>query len=133
MIVQMVILNFYHKAPLIPVPDWLKRITRCLACHHVRSQVGSTSDDNAQNKDGSFQDVKEVDRTSNEKRLLGDTKSIWGEVCKITDEIANRAADEAMREEWQVVARVMDRFCFWFFVLLQVILVVSSFGVIPHL
>ena len=131
MIVQMVILNFYHKAPLVPVPDWIKRLTHCLACQRISPQVGSTPVDWTNNKDDNTEDVQGVDDTFNDKHLSGENNVLYGEVCKITNEIATHTAEEVMREEWQVVARVMDRFCFWFFVLLQVILVVASFGVIP--
>ena len=132
MIVQMVILNFYHKAPLVPVPDWLRHFTRCLGCHHFGSQVGSTSVNSANTSDVNLQDVKRINRASNGKHLSEDDNRVLGDVCKITDETATRAAEEAMRGEWQVVACMMDKFCFWFFVLLQVVLVASSFGIIPH-
>ena len=72
-----------------------------------------------------------MDDTTSEKIPLGDNDGILKEMCKITNEMANRAEDETMQEEWQIVAWVMDRFFFILFVILQVSLVIATFGAIP--
>ena len=131
MVVQMIILNFYHKFPLTPVPGWLKRIAYLLTCRRMGSKVGNTSNGSVEVKDVKVTDVIEMDDTVDAKVPLGENDGILKEVCKITDEMAIRAQEETTQEEWQIVARVMDRFFFLLFVILQVSLVIATFGVIP--
>ena len=131
MVVQMIILNFYHKFPLTPVPGWLKRTAYFLTCRRMSPKVGSTPDGSTGSKDAKVTDVNEMDDTVDEKVPLEKNDGILKEVCKITDEMANRAEDESMQEEWQIVARMMDRFFFVLFVIIHVSLVIATFGAIP--
>ena len=131
MVVQMIILNFYHKFPLTPVPDWLKRTAYFLTCRRMGSKVGNTPGGDTGSKDAKVTDVNEMDDTVDERVPLGENDGILKEVCKITGEMANRSEDETLQEEWQIVARMMDRFFFILFVIIQVSLVIATFGAIP--
>ena len=51
MVIQVAILNIYHKVPLDPVPDWLQCVTRCLSCARGNRRVRNAPGRNQQKVD----------------------------------------------------------------------------------
>ena len=121
----MAVLNVYHKVPLTPVPEWLKALIR-----RLRSISGSERVEDAPvNDDQKEKDVKKDSKTAEtigQKELVDESSGILNEVCKITDKMESHFAGENLREEWKIVGRVLDRFCFVIFMTMQMILFIIA-------
>ena len=130
MVVQMVILNIYHKVPLIPVPDWLKAVTRCLSCVCGNVRVRNVSADDQENEE-TTRECKSKRGATEEKNLETNNNSILEELCKITSRMDSHVVGEGLREEWQIVGHTLDRFCFIIFITVQMGLVIATYWMIP--
>ena len=130
-VVQIDILNIYHKAPLTPVPLWLKKIAQFSPC---RSGCFAQSDVPKSPRGESTRVIMKSgdlgDANQGRKQTSGNN-GVSDEAYIHADEVANRKIDEVLREEWQTVARIMDNIFFVIFVLLQVTLVIATFCIIP--
>ena len=121
----MAVLNVYHKVPLTPVPEWLKALIRRLRFISGSERV----EDAPVNDDQKEKDVKKVSKTAattGQKELVDESSGILNEVCKITDKMESHFAGENLREEWKIVGRVLDRFCFVIFMTMQMILFIIA-------
>ena len=121
----MAVLNVYHKVPLTPVPEWLKALIRRLRFISGSERV----EDAPVNDDQKEKDVKKVSKTAattGQKELVDESSGILNEVCKITDKMESHFAGENLREEWKIVGRVLDRFCFVIFMTIQMILFIIA-------
>lgn len=58
-------------------------------------------------------------------------KKILGNLKYISDSIKNTASQELVKEEWLIVANVMDRIAVWFFTIIMIITMVSIFYQAP--
>ena len=121
----MAVLNVYHKVPLTPVPEWLKALIRRLRFISGSERV----EDAPVNDDQKDKDVKKVSKTAattGQKELVDESSGILNEVCKLTDKMESHFAGENLREEWKIVGRVLDRFCFVIFMTMQMILFIIA-------
>ena len=127
MVVQMIILNIYHKAPLSPVPTWLKRAQQISTCPHGIMPVADIS--NGLEEESTKENpnmAKSADKTP-AKASASDRN---GDPVEICDE-SNETAEESLRQEWQMVARMMDKIFFIVFLLLQLSLIIGIISIIP--
>ena len=122
MVIQMAVLNVYHKVPLTPVPEWLKALIRRLQYIGGSERV----EDAPVNDDQKIKEVNTTTETTDGKQLVDEGSGILNEVRKITDKMESHFAGEDLREEWEIVGRVMDRFCFFIFITVHLILLVIA-------
>ena len=126
MVVQMIILNIYHKTHLTPVPKWLKRAQQILICHGSMRVADIPIGQKPESTNKALHMPNSADKT----HVKAPTKNNNGvpiENCDGSDEIS----DEALQQEWQKVARMMDQIFFVVFLLLQVSLIIGIVSVIP--
>ena len=125
MVIQTAVLNVYHKMPLTPVPEWLKALIRRLS--YISGS--GRAEEAPVNEDQKEKDGKEVNKTAeatNRKQLVDEGSGILNEVSKITDKMESHFAGEKLREEWKIVGRVLDRFCFFIFITVHLIILVIA-------
>ena len=128
---QMAILNIYHKAPLTPVPGWLKRVQRYLTWRCGNTRVEDIPENlKRESTKGTLTIADMEDETQSENPNNG-YDGVPAEVCKKESKVMHCPSEEALREEWQTVARMMDKIFFIIFISLQIALIVGTFGVIP--
>ena len=127
----MVILNIYHKAPVTPVPTWLKRIQQYFTRRRGNTRVEDIPENRKQEcTKGTLKTVDMDDVTQNKKESHGND-GFAEDICKHTEKVISRPSKDALREEWQAVARLMDQIFFIVFVSVQVSLMIGAFGIIP--
>ena len=123
MVIQMAVLNVYHKVPLTPVPEWLKALIRRLS--YISGS--GRAEEAPVNEDQKEKDGKEVNKTTeatNRKQLVDEGSGILNKVSKITEKMESHFAGEELREEWKIVGRVFDRVCFFIFITVHLIIFV---------
>ena len=128
MIIQVAILNIYHKEPLVPVPVWLQCTIQCLSCGRANRRV----------TDEPMETKKKIDATKQRKRsVIGQEMQaannvIQCETCKRTGAANRHDAVEYLREEWKQVGRVLDCLFFIVFIVIQLILIIFTFGMVTR-
>ena len=125
MVVQMAVLNIYHKAPPTPVPEWLKVLIRRLPCMGGSERVQDVPT-NEKQKENHVEEVNTAAETAGEKQLCVEGSGILNEVCKITDRLESHFIGEDLREEWKIVGRILDRFLFFIFVTVHLVLFIIT-------
>ena len=128
MIIQVAILNIYHKEPLVPVPVWLQCTIQCLSCGRANRRV----------TDEPMETKKKLDATKQRKRsvmgqeMQAENSVIQCETCKITGAANRHDVVEDLREEWKQVGQVLDCLFFIAFIMIQLILIIITFGMVTR-
>ena len=128
MIIQVAILNIYYKEPLVPVPGWLRHVTRCHLCTRGNRRVESEPISN-QEKEGDVDESCARESTEFGKQRQAEDNNITPEPRQITSGMDRRVSGEVMQEEWKRVGQILDRSFFFIFIAIELCLIFTNFGI----
>lgn len=138
---QMITLNMYHTASQgSKVPKYLKKFTQFLLCcssYCTRAKV-KANEQTSNTRDVETYDTKlsEIEDDVVSKKPIqqyslamthGHGAGILHEITKITNAIANKTQEDELKEEWRIVAEVLDNFAFVLFIVIHICTILVAF------
>ena len=130
LLIQLLLMKLYHVRPIRPLPKWLKFLRSCLWClirhpvHHVIKMHGSQ----VPMDDLEFNST-EYTKNTNSMETVG--VAAIKEIRVLSKKVHSTEEENALIDEWKLVADTCNRLFFYMSVSVQIMLVIICFGVVP--
>ena len=128
LLMQIMLLKMHHVTPIRPVPRWMKITKDILSCRFCcrRGEVDPNHDSKVPEAEAGATVVNDVE--SNDFDL--DT-ALLREIKILSKKVISDDEENAMAEEWKDIAKRIDTWFFYVFIVFQVVMAIICFGILP--
>ena len=130
-LLQMLLYKMYHMNPGRKAPEWLISAAKYLSCACACRKSSEVTPDGEGGKGEDDMNAVSIDDGKNKANAADETSDMLKEIRVLSKKVKCDEEDGAMLDEWKAIADGLDKFFFILFMILQVVMALICFGIVP--